>query len=338
MGRADAFSEVHSLFQQDMMSILLCNIRGLVHNSGELIGRIKLMDREPDIVCLNETWLDKSIKAVTIDGYTCVGRRDRQTGQKCGGVATYARSSLARQITLLENSTCAERQWLLVHADQGPILLCNWYRPPDDAASIASFEPECVKHADVALKRVVVGDLNLHHRAWLHYSNGDTPLGREFHGVTSRLGLCQIVRGPTRNEYLLDLILTDCSDAKAEVCAKITDHSLVLTTLRTSVPHSKEHERIVWQFNKADWEGLDAAVKAVPWSRIMSMTPDEGAEFLTDTTLAKVKEYIPTRRITERASSHPWLTINVIAKIRQKKEAEGTSGEKEAAEACNKKS
>ena len=181
----------------------------------------------------------------------------------------------------------------------------------------------------------MAGDLNLHHRAWLHYSNGDTPLGRELHEVTSRLGLCQIVRGPTRNEYLLDLTLTDCSDAKAEVCAKITDHSLVLTTLRTSVPHSKEHERIVWQFNKADWEGLDAAVKAVPWSRIMSMTPDEGAEFLTDTTLAKVKEYIPTRRITERASSHPWLTINVIAKIRQKKEAEGTSGEKEAAEACS---
>ena len=244
-GREDAFSTFQNTFLHGDVAILLCNIRSLVRNVGELIGRIKLMDREPDIICLNETWLDKSIKSVSIDGYVCVGRRDRKSGQKCGGIATYARSGLATQITLLEDSMSAERQWLLIHADQGPILLCNWYRPPDDATSVETLEEEWQRHAEVALKRIIVGDLNLHQRSWLRHSSGDIPLGKEMREKMSRMGLSQIVKEPTRNDHLLDLVLTDCEDVTAAVCGKITDHRLVLTTMRARISECKVRERTV---------------------------------------------------------------------------------------------
>ena len=263
---------------------------------------------------LNETWLDKSIKSVSIDGYVCVGRRDRKSGQKCGGIATYARSGLATQITLLEDSMSAERQWLLIHADQGPILLCNWYRPPDDATSVETLEEEWQRHAEVALKRIIVGDLNLHQRSWLRHSSGDTPLGKEMHEKVSRMGLSQIVKEPTRNDHLLDLVLTDCEDVTAAVCGKITDHRLVLTTMRARIPECKVRERTVWDFKKADWAGLEAAVRQTEWSGLLSMTADEGAVFLTDTLMRSLfdtyedEAAIPSTRVEGLVEAIPPLS------------------------------
>ena len=46
--------------------MLLVNIRSLVKNSAELQATLRLMHQKPDIVFLNETWLDKSIAEVPL--------------------------------------------------------------------------------------------------------------------------------------------------------------------------------------------------------------------------------------------------------------------------------
>ena len=98
----------------------------------------------PDIVMLQETWLDDSVADIPIPGYALVCRRDRTDGPKrgYGGIAIYRKISF-NSIAHLENSLMAERSWCTVMSDIGPILLGNWYRPRDaDPKAIESLQPE----------------------------------------------------------------------------------------------------------------------------------------------------------------------------------------------------
>ena len=82
--------------------VLHVNIQGFRNSEVELSARIRLMPRKPDIVCLNETFLDASTKEVGLEGYSLAARRDRSDGRQCGGIAVFARLEVAERITLLE--------------------------------------------------------------------------------------------------------------------------------------------------------------------------------------------------------------------------------------------
>ena len=316
--------------------MLLVNIRSLVKNSAELQATLRLMHQKPDIVFLNETWLDKSIAEVPLEGYACVARLDRRSGQRCGGVATYAREAIAPQIAWMQDSKESERQWLIVHTNQGPLLLGNWYRPPcaGEVASIKSLQHEWQALKALAMGTVVVGDLNVHQRSWLRFSQRESVEGRELHSVAQECSLCQLVRGPTREENLLDLVLSDM-DARCEVLPKIADHKAVLIKVAWDVPEIKQHSRVVWHFCKADWEGLRSELDETDWTALDTMSANNGAEHLQARILGAAEEWIPRKKKTVKTSSHEWLTDEVIRLVRAKKDAEGTPRELEAAQACS---
>ena len=115
---------------QPVLTILHVNIRGLLGHTTELTARLRLLPPKPMLICITESWLDKSIGEVMLEGYVLVGRHDRQDGRKCGGVVMYALASYANYITLLDKSLGAERLWAVVHSDLGPYLVGLWYRPP----------------------------------------------------------------------------------------------------------------------------------------------------------------------------------------------------------------
>ena len=144
--RHGAEASVHDmtdLFKTEV-TMLLVNIRSLLKNSAELQATVRLMHQKPDIIFLNETWLDRSVAEIPLEGYVCVARTDRRNGQKCGGVATYARDAIAPHTALAHESAVAERHWVILHSNQGPFLLANWYRPPcaGETASIQSLKTE----------------------------------------------------------------------------------------------------------------------------------------------------------------------------------------------------
>ena len=70
-------------------------------------------------------------------------------------------------------------------------------------------------------------------------------------------GLLQKVRGPTRNQYLLDWVLTDLSESlRVEVLPAIADHKLVMSRLRVATPICHAVTRYVWDYTQARWDGL----------------------------------------------------------------------------------
>ena len=329
--------ELGQLFGENEFSVLQVNIQGLVAHAMELSATLGLMAPMPDVICINETWLDKAVGGVDIDGYTCVARRDRRDGRKCGGIASYARHDIKNLVTQLEESKTAERHWLVVHGHRGPLLLGNWYRPPSrgETDSITSMKREWELHSSSVLGTILVGDMNVHQISWLRHSSGDTPEGRELQAQSGECNFRQMVRSPTRGEYLLDLVLSDLEGLKCEVIPVVADHRLVHTKMKFSVPKVEHRERVVWDFRLADWDGLFAELEVMDWEFIASSNVDVAARELVNVVLEAAQVHIPRRVMLERKSTHGWLTPHVIEMTRKKRAAAGTTEEASAAADCS---
>ena len=327
--------EAPAAVPQRKITIFFVNIRGLVKNQAELMGHLRLLEEMPEVLCFNETWLDKSVGSVPLEGYACVARRDRRGGRG-GGIATYVHGSIAQQITHLGDSERAERHWLLLHAEHGPLLLGNWYRlPGEDLETIRSLESEWHTYSGEALGHVFVGDMNVHLRSWLRFSQRDTVEGKLLREVTENLGLKQLVRDPTREGNLLDLAFTNMEDVSADVGFKIADHQGVTVNIAASIPKTRVRKRTVWDFRKADWDRLKEQLATTDWSSLSRESPEEGAKFLLSEVLDQARACIPQRDITEKSRSHGWLTAAILRAIQVKRAAEGSDSERTAAVACS---
>ena len=91
------------------------------------------------------------------------------------------------------------------------------------------------------VETIVMGDLNIHHRKWLPFSNAHTPGGRALQHICEDASLQQLVRAPTRKEYLLNLILCELEAlSNVEVLAPIAGHSLVQMVVDIKYQHRFE--------------------------------------------------------------------------------------------------
>jgi hypothetical protein len=281
--------------------------------------------------------LNRSIEDVTVEGYRMVARRDRDDGRVCGGVIVYAHEDLASRVTLIEKSADSERVWLIIHADVGPYLVGVWYRPPEpgEIETIKSLESEWEVHNQAALGTILVGDMNVHHTRWLRFSSGNSAEGEILKKFCDDRGLRQVVRQPTRGANLLDLLLTDMEGVGCKVLPKIADHKGLLCTLPLQVPRLAIVTRTVWDFNKADWEGLANVLSKMDWSWLESTDPNSGAQKLTDLILDCARHHIPQRTLREHKSTHPWVNDRVIKLVEAKRAAEGTDREVDCRDRCS---
>ena len=169
--------------------------------------------------------------------------------------------------------------------------------------------------------------MNVHHTRWLRHSSRNSAEGEHLRDFSDRAGLKQLVREPTRGDYLLDLAFTDVDDVRCAVVNKIADHKGLMITLPLAVPRVATQSRLVWQFIDADWDGLRWALASHDWSWISSVDPNVGAEQLTSRILCIAEQFIPRRLMLERKSTHPWINENVLRSVREKMAGEGTDRE-----------
>ena len=135
----------------------------------------------------------------------------------------------------------------------------------------------------------------------------------------------QIVTEVTREEYLLDLVLTDVDGTRCKVLPKIAEHSCVFVQLDLKIPRSETREWEVWQFAKADWDSLRNKLQTTDWSEMEASSADAAAVFMTNAILQASDIFIPKRLLRENKSTHPWVNERVMELVRQKHSAEGTN-------------
>ena len=90
-------------------------------------------------------------------------------------------------------------------------------------------------------------------------------------------GLLQKNSEPTREEYLLDLCLSDRSEVSTRVLPRIGDHHCVLAECTFQVDVFTPSRRSVWNFRSTDWEALCEHVAAFDFSFIDSACVDTSA-------------------------------------------------------------
>ena len=318
------------------LAMLHLNMRGYLSHIAEVTALLRRLVDKPFLVTLNETFLTKAVENVELEGYQVLARRDR-VGQWGGGVLVFVLDEFASRVTLVEVSEKAERVWAVVHSDQGPYLVCCWYRPPNpgNTESIDSFEAEYKRHRDGALGSFVLGDLNVHSVRWLRFWARESVEGRALADVSRKFGFKQLVSEPTRGDHLLDIVLSDVRGSKSQVVSAVADHKGVLTRVIFKMPEVATHSREVWHFQDADWERLCSEISETNWGFLEATEPSAGAEALTDRLLELAEASIPKRTVQTRKSSHPWLTEKGEEAVKRKHAAQGTESENEAARECS---
>ena len=147
---------------------------------------------------------------------------------------------------------------------------------------------------------VIMGDMNVHHIRWLYYSNGISPEGRRLKDIADDFDLRQMVREPTRGEYLLDLVLSDLEECTAKVHAKIADHSMIEASFQIPVPKQRIMKREVWHFKNAAWNNLRSELFMVDWQILRQGTVDEAFDLFSDVFFQLCAKYIPRNTIEIR--------------------------------------
>ena len=79
----EAPAESSFVFSKEKFRILHVNIRGWISHAAELAARIRQMEDRPDLICVNETFLDRTIAHITLEGYALIARLDGSDGRKC---------------------------------------------------------------------------------------------------------------------------------------------------------------------------------------------------------------------------------------------------------------
>ena len=151
-----------------------------------------------------------------------------------------------------------------IYRDTGSISLCNWYRPPGgDFTSMDSLAAEIEQVHQLCSSCIIAGDLNSHHRTWLRFSNGGSALGQKLCVISDNYGLRQLVKEPTRNEYLLDLVLADIDSVKIQVGSSIADHRSVCIDVADTLECNYFPTRQLFQFVDADWLGIKIRLNSI---------------------------------------------------------------------------
>ena len=224
-------------------SIWFINARSIIGFERRGVVRHYLEVHRPAIFGIVETWLDEqSVKHLAFDGYTQVHRRDRPGARpgrvNHGGIILYRRNEAAPLVTFLEESAVAERFWVRIESDLGPVLMGLWYRPPGAPEDvITSLESELSRLSNGMIGVVLMGDFNIWQRSWLKYSPCDTPSGNKIKDIAHKYGRKQLVKERTHiHGNLLDLVLSSLSfPTVCELTPRIADHNGILTNVKVPV-------------------------------------------------------------------------------------------------------
>ena len=113
-------------------------------------------------------------------------------------------------------------------------------------------------------------------------------------------GLQQIVKAPTRNDYLLDLVLTDLGESSSiKILPLISDHHGVLARFHFSLDTHETVSRSVWNFRSADWASISDYVSTLDFSFIDTEDVDLSTEKFTELLLETANALFPNVFLTK---------------------------------------
>lgn len=309
------------------LKCLYLNIRSCRNKTVNFQALIYSLDY--DIILLTESWLNSTIpnSFVLPAGYT-IFRSDRVKGRG-GGVLIAIKQGLPSR-RLMNCEIYPESCVVEISPNPGKdIILTVVYRPPDadldDMMTLNSLFHTVHKN-----NSIIVGDFNIKNINWSsnQYKSQCKPIEREFCDIVNNHYLKQFVNFPTRisrngTRSILDLILAWAPDIVHNVREGSdslgSDHFSVCFSIPISKKFVKQPKRAIFNFKRADWNGLKYALASDSWYLDTSNIDSMWNSWFQNFTKI-VDNFIP--KISCRCrNSAPWIDSDIINLVKKKERA-----------------
>jgi len=275
-----------------------------------------------DILGITETLLTTASKTLLdLQGYHSIFRRDRSQGNEPGGgVALYVSETLAasrKEEFELPNieTLCAE-----VVIKHCKVLVCVCYRPPNTGVTFwDDFQDtfDSIRRAGYD-NILITGDIN---------ADPKTANGTKLQFFVNSNSLNMHVQEPTRitahSATILDQFISTGSlnieNITVSAPLATSDHCQISCSLNKTVPKHPCHTRLVWSYNRADWEGLNNAIQNFDWEPCFEPTSvNDVASRITHSFLNLARQFIPNKVATIRPQDKPWYNNTLRALKRRR--------------------
>ena len=125
--------------------------------------------------------------------------------------------------------------------------------------------------------------------------------------ICENYNLHQLVTEPTREQYLLDLYLTDIAGSVVIMGSKIADHKMVIADISLLEPQALTIKRKRFDTRRANWKDLKKELVSYDWSSLQKGTAEEASKFFMESLWVILCSHIPYKEIQVKKQSHPWL-------------------------------
>ena len=170
---------------------------------------------------------------------------------------------------------------------------------------------------------VIAGDFNLPNIDWTNITaTTENPIYSHFIKIINDYFLWQVIDFPTRENNILDLILTSIPEKLTNINGSqdilVTDHKLVKFCINLRIAKTLKAEHRVYNFKKADWQGLKQTLESVPWDLcFVDNDVNESLSNWTDMFLSAVDLHIPICK-ARNVNDHPWLDHKLLKLLKHK--------------------
>ena len=239
-----------------------------------------------------------------------------------GGLAIFSRDELKVRSHSLANGlkvTSCELQLAKLSSRSTSFAILNIYRPPSN--SVPTFLDELADIvssicASLNYSLLQCGDLNC---AGAESSSIDDNL----ESVLDSLSLNRLVRSPTREDHLLDVLATDARDAVSGVhvddAGCISDHRLVLAKVKFSRPACRAIESTYRNIRKINLSAFESVLFQSTRFSSPAGTADEFADQVAEVVACELNKVAPVKKCKRRPSNPitKWLSTEAIVAKRE---------------------
>ena len=293
MSQEDTSLKLGSPANNKPCTIISANIQGLYNRNGRY--KLKMLseissEENACIIALTESHLKEEIKdaEIKITGYDHF-RSDRHHNKK-GGVIVYIKDELKCIPTIVMSESVGNIETLVLHLKKLSLMLVVIYRPPtaesEDFQNTMRMVKSCIIENTLNLPLpniILTGDLNLPMIQWENQLivGGTTDLKKQCDillDISGELFMTQLVKEPTREQNILDLLLTNNEDIFLYIKMQDTvmsDHRLIICGTRIEsyctnpkVTPTKWNSLNFFSEN-IDWQIIREKLGLIKWTELL---------------------------------------------------------------------
>ena len=300
--------------------MLLSNVRSVNNKIDEIA--VIANENKVDLIALTETWTDENTSPdfLSINGFVLFSKS--RTERRGGGVALYVNDCFNPRILPVIIPNEIEAIWVIIRPKLLPreiscIIVCVMYFPPR-----YQFQNEYIEHITSTIDYV----LQQHPDAGILIAGDMNDL--DIRNVLNIDGFDQVVNLPTRENNILDKIITNCVKfySPVELMSPIgrSDHNCVLLYPLPSIsrPKRKIRRRVVRPLPDSGLRLFGQWITTNPWSEILQLSdPSDKCSLFCDSLMSKLNAYLPSKEVEFDNNDKEWMTPQLKTMFKQREKA-----------------